>query len=480
MAFQTVEASIAGPSYKDRSLPLTAQETRNFYPEIVESGKDPFVIKSFPGQKLFGDAGVTGVDRGQHQMLEIAFRVVGVILYTVSELGVHKPLGSISGSERCIFADDGINLFIVADNIVSHWDGTDLTLVTDSNIVGSQSVAYINNQFIYTKPLFSIFSDVGDGASASGLNIIGAEAKPDDLVRDYVFDQVDYRFGTRSVEPWYNSGVGAPPFDRIEGQIFNVGLAAKHSVANSRDFLYWLGTDKNVYRAQGGQELVISTAAISGDIKGYSVVDDAFGQVFDLDNKIVYMITFPTENKTWALIEELGVNGWFELSAGVVPGGISNSRIPAYNGASFLDVYGKTLVGDVSNGKLYELDFNSYDQDGETWQRRRVLGSINGDILGQKGKRIQMSRFELILQTGVGLITGQGEDPKIMLEYSFDGGRTWKQGTWMRIGRLGEFNIRAEWWNLQTFYDMTIRITTSDAVPFNIYSAAIDLRLAGR
>ena len=471
MAFQTIPLNVTGPSYQDRSRPLASQETRNFYHEVVDSGKDQFVTKCFPGQSSVGSV-PAGPDRGQHQMLEVDFRVVGTILYKVASDGTHTSVGTIPGTERCIFADDGINLFIVADTIVSHYNGTTVTTVTDVNIAGSQSVAYINNQFAYTKPLLTTFSNVGDGTTASGLNAIGAEANPDDLVRDYAFDEVLYRFGTRSLEPWYNSGVGAPPFDRLQGQLIQVGLAAKHSVGNSKQFIYWLGTDKNIYRARAGQEQVISTAAISGEIQSYTNVADCYINVFTFDNKTFIAFTFPSGDKTWVLNEELGINGWFELSEDINGG--------QYNGSSFQYVYGKTLVGDRDNGKLYELTFDSFDQDGEPWQRRRVMASINGDQLGAKGKRVQMSRFELIIETGVGLISGQGEEPKIMIEFSVDGARSWQQGAWMRIGRLGEFNIRAEWFALHSFYDMIIRITTSDPVPYNIYSGAIDLRLAGR
>lgn len=472
-AFQTVPVNITGPSYRDRSRPLSVQETRNFYHELVESGKDQYVIKSFPGQKLLGSASAS-TDRGMHQMSEIAYRVIGNILYEVLSDGTHTNRGEIPGYDRCIFADDGVNMFIVSNGIVSQYssDTNLVTTVTDSGIAGALSVAFINNQFAYTFPLLTVFSDVGDGSSASSLNAVGAESNPDELVRDYVFDQVLYRFGTRTCENWYNSGVGTPPFDRIEGQVINTGLKAIHSVNNSKDFIYWLGSDSQVYRARGGQEQVISTAAISGAIQGYSFVGDAFGEVFTMDNKTIYMLTFPTANKTWCLIEELGVNGWFELSDGVSSG--------RYNINSVIEVYGKTLIGHKSNGELYELDFDTYTQDGDAWQRRRVIASINGKLFGQQGSRVQMSRMEFIIETGTGISTGQGSDPQIMLEASYDGGRSWDTGTWLRVGRLGEFNIRAEWYSMKSFYDCIVRLTTSDPVAMNIYSAAIDLRLAGR
>lgn len=471
--FQTIPINLTGPSYKDRSRPLSSQETRNFYHEVVESGKDKYVIKSFPGQQLTGSTSA-GVDRGMHQMNEVAYRVVDTTLFEVLSDGTHINRGIITGFERCIFANDGINMFIVSNEIVKQYSSETklVTEVADTSIQGALSVTFINNQFAYTFPLLTVFSDVGDGSSASSLNAVGSESDPDELVRDYTFDQVLYRFGKRSVENWYNSGVGTPPFDRIEGQIINIGLGAKHSVNNSRDFIYWLGSDLNVYRARGGQEQVISTAAIAGAIQGYSFVGDAFAEIITIDNKIVYILTFPTANKTWALFEELGLNGWIELSEGVSEG--------QYNAGSMLEVYGEVFVGDRANGNFNKLDFDTYDIAGDTWQRRRVIGSVNGDIFNLKGQRVEMSRIEFIIETGTGLITGQGEDPKIMLEASYDGGRSWDTGTWLKIGRLGQTNIRAEWYSMRSFYDLMVRLTTSDPVAFNIYSGAIDLRLAGR
>ena len=471
--FQNVPINITGPSYKDRSRPNSSQETRNFYPEVVDSGKDQFVTKYFPGQKNLGSV-AAGIDRGQHLMDEIGYRVVGNILYEVSVLGVHTNRGTIPKSDRCIFADDGVNMFIVSDGIVSQYS-TDTNLVTtvaDPDIAGALSVTYINNQFAYTFPLLTVFSTVGDGSNATSLNAVGAESNPDKLVRDYNFDQVLYRFGKRTCENWYNSGVGTPPFDRLEGQIINIGLQATHSVVNSKDFVYWLGSDNQIYTARGGQERVVSTAAVSGAIQSYATTSDAFSDVFTIDNKTILIFTFPTASKTWALIEELGVNGWFELSEGITDG--------RYNAGSVLEVYNKILIGDRSNGNLNELDFNTFDQAGETWRRRRILGSINGEKLGRKGHRIQMSRMEFLLETGVGLISGQGEDPLIMVEASYDGGKSWATGTWMKIGRLGQTNIRAEWYSMKSFYDMIVRITTSDPVAYNLYSATIDIRLAGK
>ena len=68
----------------------------------------------------------------------------------------------------------------------------------------------------------------------------------------------------------------------------------------------------------------------------------------------------------------------------------------------------------------------------------------------------------------------------LLVEYSDDGGNTWSAGSWPRVGRLGEFTLQVEFFNLGTFYDRIFRVSTTDPVNYSIYSATIDLRLAGK
>jgi len=476
MAFVTVPFNMTGPSYQSRSKPLSAQQTKMWYPQLNKQGKDDFVLLPFPGLKFLGNA--VGADRGFHRMAEVLFQVKGNTLFSIDKTGIHTSKGTIPSNGKCIMADDGINLFIVASDItrVFQYDGSNVTEVLDPEITGAKSVDFINNQFLYTKDRFTTVSDVGNGASASGLNIIGEEHDPDDLVRDFVFDTTIWRMGCRSTLGWWNSGEGQPPIERLDGQIFSVGLGAINSVAKNDEAFYWLGDDNAIYRATGGASQRISTDAISNFIERLDRVDDATGYTFTMQGQNFYWITFPSGNKTFIINESLGEDGWFELSSGVGVGELSGR----YQGSSIINVYGKNIVADETNGNIYELDFDTFNNNGETLHRTRVSSSINGEMLNAKGKRIQMSRLELIMETGVGVIDGQGDNPRIMIEASYDGGRTFSAGTWARVGRLGEFVLQVEWFNLRSFYDLIIRISTSDPVNYSVYSATIDLRLAGK
>lgn len=472
MAFQTFPVNVAGPSYQSRSRALSSQSTINFYQEFDEKGKSPFVIHSWPGEDLFG--AVTGIDRGQHTMAGVIYRVSGTQLFEVDNSGAHTDRGLIPGVNRCIFANDGEDMFIVSVGNVQQYNRISklLTDVTDSDIDGAISVDFLNNQFIYAKPDLFIVSDVGNGASASGLNAAQAESQPDELIRAFVFDQVAYMLGGTSTEPFYNTGTGQPPFDRIDTQIISIGLSALHSVASNDSFMYWLGDDRQVYQTAGGSTERVSNIGIAHAFEGYDVVSDAVGWTMTLEGQNFYVISFPAENQTWALNEGLGRDGWFQLSSDTLGG--------KYNGTSHSFLGGDHFIADELNGNLYKLNLETFDNNGEIIQRTRTLSSIHGGLINQPGKRIQMSRFELIMEKGVGLISGQGEDPKIIIERSIDGGKSFQTQDHVSIGRQGESNILVEWFNLESFYDLIIRISTTDPVQYTMFSGAIDLRLAGK
>ncbi len=186
-----------------------------------------------------------------------------------------------------------------------------------------------------------------------------------------------------------------------------------------------------------------------------------------------YSITFPTDNRTFILSEKLGVNGWFEISSGIQDG--------RYQGSSFISAYGKTFVADETNGNIYELDLDTYTNNDEILQRTRVTQTIDAkSIGGSRRDRLQMSTMNIEMETGTGILNGQGSDPQIMIEFSDDGGFTWSAGDWADTGQLGETILLVNFDNLDSFYSRMFRLSTSDPVNYSIYAASIDLRLAGK
>jgi hypothetical protein len=486
--YVTVPINITGGTSKNRSRSISSERTVNFYQEFKEDGKDNYILQSFPGQKYFAvnpELTEDLIDRGMHNMDEKLYRVAGNKLIKVSETGVQSEItGTIAGTDRCNFATDGEKLVIVAgEGIVYIYDRiTDLlTSATDNDLSDVSSVSYLNNQFLYTSKRFLKVSDVGNPDSINGLNIIGTESNPDDIVTGYVYDSVLILFGKRTIENWYNSGVGNPPFERIDGRIFQIGLASKFSIAETSNALYFLADNKRIYRMKGGQHEDISTNAIINEIEKLNRIDDASAFTFSFEGYNFYAITFPESNRTFAFNEKLGANGWFELNNGEF--NEAGFLTETYNVAEIISIYNKTIMADLKNGNLYELDINTFTNASKPILRERVTSVINGKTLSlgvSESDRLLMKRLEIFLEKGTGNIVGDGDDPKLLIEFSIDGGKTFKNSGTVRIGKFGESNIKCEVNTMLSFYNLIIRIRTSDPVYYCLHSAVIDVKSGGR
>jgi hypothetical protein len=101
----------------------------------------------------------------------------------------------------------------------------------------------------------------------------------------------------------------------------------------------------------------------------------------------------------------------------------------------------ENIVGDFENGNVYAYDLDVY-ADGtfaQKWLRSwRALPTNQNNL-----KRTAQHSLQINLETGVGLVTGQGSDPQIVLRWSDDGGHTWSNEHWMSIGKIGAYATRA-------------------------------------
>jgi len=131
---------------------------------------------------------------------------------------------------------------------------------------------------------------------------------------------------------------------------------------------------------------------------------------------------------------------------------------------------GNVLVGDYSNGKIYKLERNIYTDDGQNVKRLRRAPHLTVDLQRQYFEELQLQ-----FQPGVGLSTGQGEDPQAMLRWSSDGGSTWSSEHWTTIGKIGKYTNRAIWRRLGTARDRIFEVSVSDPVKAVIVSANLKM-----
>lgn len=84
-------------------------------------------------------------------------------------------------------------------------------------------------------------------------------------------------------------------------------------------------------------------------------------------------------------------------------------------------------------------------------------------------------RLQIDMETGVGLSSGQGSDPQVMVSWSDDGGHTWSNEHWVSAGRMGEYTARVILRNLGRTRDRVYRVVVSDPVAWNLIASYIDV-----
>lgn len=465
---QTVQLSLVGPSYTSRTTPLNAQATRNFYPEPVRDGLSNAALLSWPGAKLFSTG--SSPNRGilGEPWMGCVFVVNGTNLFKIDSTGTRTNVGAIPGTGRCVMTAAAAFIYIVTDGLVFRSNGSSVEAVTDTDLETPNSVTFLNSQLIYDGDggRFTT-STPGDGSDIDGLNYATAESKPDDLIRVYAFNQVLYLMGSSSGEPWYNSGVGSPPFDRVDGGLFQVGIAGVYSITNTDKALYFLGNDRTIYRLEGYNPMPVSTPAIENAIEGYSTVEDCFAYSLRLQGQSYVIFTFPAADKSWAYSETIGE--WFEIASGVDGG--------RHFANGYCYAFGKHLITDYRNGNVYEWDLNTYTDNGEAIIRERITQPFHGDSVGAPGKEVFWNRLELVINPGRGLVTGQGSNPLIGMSYSDDGGYTWSNERFAPAGRLGAYQLKVEWHGLGSSITRLYRFRLSDPVELHLFKLYADLDL---
>jgi hypothetical protein len=455
---------IAVQSYTHRSLPVSAQRIVNWFPEVQPAdAKARSVLLPTPGVETWADLPGGGVVRGVHVALDSLFVVCGSRIYRVRQDQSVTDCGAVPGASPVVMADNGAQVITVTP---SNGNGYVTTIATDStaqitdvDYSPSVGVEVLDGYAVFVKrDSFEFFISAINDATVFNGDEASAEANPDNLVAIKRIGREIWLFGERTTEIWQNVGDPDFPLARASGGVLERGCIARHSVAGGSGLLFWLGDDKVVYAGQNLSPVRISTHAIEQAIAGLTVVSDARGWFYEQEGHQFYVLTFPTEGETfvfdavtrsWHERASLGYSGW-RCIAGV-----------NYGGGVF--------AGDALQARLWRVDTRLYSEAGQS-----ITRIATGTPLHAEGQRLFVTMFEADLEQGaqIGVTT---DPPRIWLQHSDDGGRTWSNQREASLGRQGEYKTRVEWRRCGTARDRVFRLTMSDPVRTALIAANIDV-----
>ncbi len=334
---------------------------------------------------------------------------------------------------------------------------------TDGAFTSASAVDIVDNYFVYNRPDTQQF-----GASAAlspispALSFGSKDGAPDDLVTLIVDHREVYLLGEVSSEVWIDAGTSPFPFQRIPGTSTQHGIAAEFSVARLGNSFAYLSRNirgqSQIVQMNGYVPTRISTHAVENSLTN-QMVSDAVAWTYQLEGHEVYVISFPSINLTWA----------YDVASGMWHKWLYTNNLGQYErarGNCCAEFQGLVMVGDYANGKIYKLDKLNYTDDGQNVRRLRRAPHLVADF-----QREYFDELQIQFQPGVGLPTGQGQNPQAMLRWSDNGGSTWSNEHWTSIGLIGKYANRAIWRRLGTARDRVFEVSISDPVKAVIISA---------
>ena len=434
-----------------KSTNVTAQKRINCYLE-AQPGDDRsrVAIYGTPGLVLVTSFGDTPI-RGIYQKDDFLYVVHRGTLYSVNNAAVKAVLGTIGTTTGKVYMADNGRELILTDGLAGYVYNFTTAVFSQITAVGYPDLAtvtWLDGYFIGNEPNTQRFyvSGINNGLNWDALDFASAESNPDNLVLTISDNSNLYLFGSVSTEFWSNTGDLDFPFSRISGGAIEWGCAAVNSVTKYDNSLAFLAKNRMgqviVARMVGYLPQRISTPELEYIINNYSAVSDAVAFSYMLGGHPMLQISFPTGGQTW-LYDGL-TNCWSELQD------TNGMRHRAELGLNYLD---KTIVTDYENGNLYRLDPDVYTDNGDPIYLELISRHIAKD-----DKRITIDKLQLDIEAGVGLSTGQGENPQIMLSVSKDGGHTYGTEQWCSMGRIGAYQARAIWRRLGQARDWTLSL----------------------
>ncbi len=320
-----------------------------------------------------------------------------------------------------------------------------------------------------------------------------------------------FLFSQFFTEVWENAGIGTNlPFRRNNALLIEAGTPAIGSISVGFDIMDFLSQTRDglgsVMQVSGTEAVPISTRALDFALAQYA----AAGQISDCrsffikeNGLIFYRMNFTAANHTYVynvtLSNAASPNDadklWHEEEV------LNGDRHPAQTHAYF---NGINYVGHYSLPTMYEVNSDTYTNDGEVIRRMRItkalvppgyqrirVDRLQIDLLQGNIANIESQFLEqgLLTEDGDQILTEDGEaillqqellirDPQdlwVFLSISRDGGQTYGYRIKAPMGKVGQRSFRTLWRKLGTIprgQAFVAKFEFFDAVPFIVLGAS--------
>lgn len=373
-----------------------------------------------------------------------------------------------SGTYSSVQLTGGEGIDATADIVVSGGIITTVTIITPGDDYRMGDVLSADASAIGgTGTGFTWTVDTVDSSSFDPLYIAGKTGGNDMLATLAVMHRELSLIGFGTTEVWYDSGAADFPFQAMPGAFIEHGCEAIYSVSKWDLSLYWLGQDGEgnsvVFEESQYRVRIVSSRAVSNTFNGYQIKSDAIGFTYQQGAHAFYVLTFPTEDVTW--VYDITENHWHERAWKD-----SNGQLHRWRPNCIAVFNNQVIAGDFQNGKLYAIDLDAYEDDGDTIVRIR---SFPHQIA--EANRVTYWSFIAQMQVGEMMTEGTTDSPICSLRCSDDYGRTYGTAIQQTLGATGQYLTSIQWNRLGMARDRVFELSWSSPMKTALNGAYIEV-----
>jgi hypothetical protein len=159
---------------------------------------------------------------------------------------------------------------------------------------------------------------------------------------------------------------------------------------------------------------------------------------------------------------------WFQRAS------LGNTRWIGNNSIPFNGYY---IVSNYTNGNLYTVDYSNFTEDGNEFVMELWCPNVHHFPDG-----LIIDRLDVDIISGAGLAAGSADvtAPMIAVDYSDDGGKTFKGERTASLGMTGQYNqmVRMNGWGRTSQKGRIWRFRASPSVMRGIIQASLAVRQA--
>lgn len=435
--------------------------------KLGDDAKAKYAAVGHPGTLTFSEVTDTPC-RGDIFMedLDCVYSVHSSSVWKILEDGTASRIGTIPGIDRCqlernqkstpqvvVRCDAGV--YIIESDIV--------LMITDADLpTGCVSISEIAGYMIYGFADGRYFiSSINEAADIDALDFASAEQNADKLVRTFALGGDLLILGSKTIEPWTNSGNADFPFElRSASSVVKKGCLAPDSVVEADNTIFWVGNDRKVYRLQGYTAMKISSEQVDRLIRDDPNQADITATSYSYSGHD--FIAFAGTD--WTMVYDAATGSWDTRES------YQSTR---WRHDHAISAWDKILVGDRDTGSLYYFDAGTHTEAGSTMIRGLDMPPLHGF---PNGGVLDGLAFDPLTGQGLTDPSAQGYDPVLMVLLSRDGGNSFGNERQLKTGRGGSYRrVTSRRFGRFGPQGVVIRIRQSDPVGFAL--ALVDAKV---